>query len=135
MEQKEQVVMALMSTPEKAESFERSKLRYQNQTVMDAVKNISTPDRIVEFRGQLHQKIYPIYADEHKPKHYFDFSANLYQPTKYFAGANHDTFRFNIMMIWVMTGLLFLTLYFDLLHSLIIRVENWLKYGKRRVRD
>ncbi len=134
-DQKEQMVMALTSTPEKAAFFEETKLRYQNQTVMDAVKNISTPDRIVEFDGQLHQKIYPIYADEHKPKHYFDFSANLYQPTKYFAGATHDTFLFNILVIWSMTCFLFLTLYFDLLYRLIIRVENWLKYGKRRVRD
>lgn len=133
--EREKLILALTNTPEKAEAFEEWKLTYQNQTVMDAVKNLTTTERIVEFDGRLNQKIYPIYADEHKPRHYFDFSANLYQPTKYFAGANHDTFVFNILAIWVMTLLLFITLYFDALHRLVVRVENWVKYNKKRVRD
>ncbi len=132
---KESLMTELTDTPEKSALFESDKLRYQNLTVMDAVKNLTTPDRIVEFRGQLHQKIYPIYADEHKPKHFLDFSANLYQPTKYLMGRTYNTFTFNIWVIWFMTGLLFVTLYFDVLHRLLIRVENWIKYNKKRIRD
>jgi ABC transport system ATP-binding/permease protein len=130
--QREALMESLTNTPEKEAEFERLKRQYQNQTVMDAVKNVSTTDRIVEFDERLHQKIYPIYADEHRPRHWLDFSANLYQPTKHIAGKTFNTFSFNLAVIWAMTVLLFITLYVDALHRLIVRIENRMKYRKRK---
>lgn len=131
LEKREQLIAERTKTPELSAKFERLKMRYENQTVMDAVKNINSPDRIIEFDERLVQKIYPIYQDAHTPAHYFDFSANLYQPTKYFMGRTFDTFYFNLAVIWSMTFFLFITLYFDALHRLIVGVENRLKYRKR----
>jgi ABC transport system ATP-binding/permease protein len=128
---REKSVEEFTNTEEKAAAFERLKLQYENQYIMDVVKNVTSTVRIVEFNGQFSQKIYPIYADEHKPLHNFDCSANLYQPTKYFAGRVYDTFYFNITVIWLMTFLLFVTLYFDALHKLVTSIENRLKYRKR----
>lgn len=133
--QKEALVESLTDTPERSEAFERLKLAYENQVVSDAVKNLSTPDRIVEYENRFYQRIYPIFQDEHRPKHFADFSASLYQPTKYFGGTAHDTFVFNVLVIWSMTIFLFVTLYFDLLHRLILRIENWMKYRNRRSRE
>lgn len=133
--QKEKLIESLTDTPEKGEAFEKLKLTYENQVVSDAVKNLATTDRIVEYENRFYQRIYPIYQDEHRPKHFADFSASLYQPTKYFAGTSHNTFLFNISVIWSMTIFLFITLYFDLLHRLINRIENWMKYHKKRSRE
>jgi hypothetical protein len=69
--------------------------------------------------------------NEHRPSHYFDFSANLYQPTKHFAGFHIDTLYFNLCVIWSMTVLLFVTLYFDVLKKVIKLLEGNRKYRKR----
>jgi hypothetical protein len=130
-EEKEKLTEQLNSTPQKSAHFKESKLRYTNEAVIDAVQNISSTDRIVEYQGKLVQKIYPIYLDDHKPRHFFDFSANLYQPTKHFAGLAWNTLYFNIAVIWSMTVFLFITLYFDLLKRFIKRLERNRKYRKR----
>jgi hypothetical protein len=130
-EEKEKLTQQLTSTPAKAKQFEMSKLVYTNEAVIDAVQNISSADRIVEYNGTLVQKIYPIYFDDHKPKHLFDFSANLFQPTKHFGGIHWDTFYFNVAAIWSMTVFLFITLYFDILKRLIKRLEGSRKYRKK----
>jgi hypothetical protein len=130
-EEKEKLTQQLTSTPAKAKQFEMSKLVYTNEAVIDAVQNISSADRIVEYNGTLVQKIYPIYFDDHKPKHLFDFSANLFQPTKHFGGIHWDTLYFNVAAIWSMTVFLFITLYFDILKRLIKRLEGSRKYRKK----
>jgi ABC transport system ATP-binding/permease protein len=131
LDKKEKLVNSLTNTQEELELFEKLKFRYENQTVDDAVRNVATAERIVEFDDQLIQKVYPIYAEGHKPRFWLDFRANLYQPTKHFAGGNFDTFYFNIIVIWAMTALLFVTLYYNLLYKLVNVVENRRKYRKR----
>jgi ABC-type multidrug transport system ATPase subunit len=128
---KEQLIDSLTKTEEGRTSFEAQRNRYVNQAVTDAVKNLGTTDRIIEWDGKLMQKIYPIYMDDHRPVHYFDFSANLYQPTKHFGGSTFDTFYFNVAVIWLMTVTLFITLYFDVLKRLIKLMEGNRKYRRR----
>jgi ABC transport system ATP-binding/permease protein len=130
-QRKEALIDSLTSTPERKAAYELQHQRYVNAAVSDAVKNVNTTERIVEYDGQLVQKIYPIYMDEHRPRHYFDYSANLYQPTKHFAGLTFDTFYFNICVIWSMTVFLFVTLYFDVLKRLIKLLEGNRKYKRR----
>jgi len=131
-EQREKLVADLTNTPAKSLEYEAARIRFANKAVTDAVENISSPQRIVEYNGKLVQKIYPIYLNDHKPAHHFDFSANLYQPSKHFAGIYFDTLYFNLTIIWLMTLLLFITLYFDALKRLIKRLEGSRKY---RIKD
>jgi hypothetical protein len=128
---KEELIATLTNTPAKAARYEAEKEHYVNASVSDVVKNTSTSDRIVEIDGKFVQKIYPIYLDEHKPKHALDFSANLFQPTKHFLGRNFDTLFFNISVIWSMTILLYIALYFDLLKKSVKLLEGNRKYIKR----
>lgn len=130
MQDKQVIIDSLTATPEKARQFARDMERYQNKMVSSAVKNTGTADRIVEYDGRLIQKIYPIYFDDHKPAFGFDFSANLFQPTKHFFGSTFDTLYFNITIIWVMTVVLFVTLYFDLLKK-FMNLFEYKKYRKR----
>lgn len=130
-EAKEEKVRALTRTPEALAHFNDMRDKFVNLAVSEAVKNVSSPDRIVEYEGKLIQKVFPIYADEHRPAHALDFSANLYQPTKHFAGYHVDTLYFNLAVIWTMTAFLFVTLYFDLLRRLIQLFGSNHKYRRR----
>lgn len=128
---KEELIDSLTGTPEKTAVHNDMYRRYVNSAVSEAVKNINTPYRIIEYNGQLFQRIYPIYQDSHRPAHFFDFSANLFQPTKYFAGFTFDTLYFNLSVIWAMTIALFITLYFDLLKNIILTLEGSRKFRKK----
>jgi ABC-type multidrug transport system ATPase subunit len=128
---KERLIATLTTTPERAREFEAMRLAYVNKAVSDAVKNIATSERIVEYDGRLVQKIYPIYEDDHQPSHWFDFSANLHQPSKYFLGRTFDTLYFNLAVIWSMTIVLFITLYYDVLKRFIRVLENQRKYRRK----
>jgi ABC transport system ATP-binding/permease protein len=127
---KEQLIARLTSNEEGRKQYEAARIRYVNKAVSDQVKN-TAKDRIIEYKGQLLQKIYPIYMDAHRPLHALDFSANLFQPTKHFLGKTYDTLYFNIAVIWSMTLVLFITLYFDALKKLIKLLEGNRKYRRR----
>lgn len=129
--EREQLLESLTASPEKAMMFASMRSRYANKAVTDAVKNVTTADRIIDYDGVLVQKVFPIYMDDPKPRHVLDFSANLYQPAKYFAGHMVDTFIFNIGVIWFMTFILFITLYFDALRRFIQLLEGSRKYKKK----
>jgi ABC transport system ATP-binding/permease protein len=128
---KEQLVDSMTSTRDGKLEFEKLRSRFVNKAVSDAVRNITSADRIVEYEGRLIQKIYPIYNLEHRPRHYLDFSANLYQPTKHIAGSYIDTFLFNILMIWFMTIILFITLYFELLKKFVKLLDYHRRYRRK----
>lgn len=121
---RQQLYDSLTNTPEKSREFEQMRLRYMNKAVTEKVENTTTLERVVEYEGRLVQKIYPIYQDEHHPAHSLDYSAQLFQPTKHFAGIYFDTLYFNIGVIWIMTAILFVTLYFDLLRKVVRAIEN-----------
>ncbi len=129
--EKERLITDMTSTTQGAEAYEKLKKKYVNESVSAAVENISSTERIVEFEGRLTQKIYPIYMDKHKPKHVIDFSANMFQPTKYFFGFSFDTLYFNVAVIWVMTILLYVSLYFDLLKRIIKAIEGSQKHRRK----
>lgn len=129
-DRKEQQVGAMTDTPEKLAQFNTIRRRYVNATVADAVRNTATRDYIVEYNDRLVQRIYPIYQDEHKPRNRFDFSANLYQPTKHFLGYHFDTLYFNLCAIWVMTFCLFVTAYFDVFPRIVHAFERTRKYRR-----
>ncbi len=111
--------------------YDTMKLVYVNEAVSDMVKNNSAKDRIMEIEGVLIQKIYPIYLDTHKPRHTFDFKASLFQPTKHFLGRTFDTLYFNITVIWIMTLVLFVTLYFNLLSKILKLLAGNRKYRRK----
>lgn len=113
----------LTSTPEKAVEFEHFKAEYHNEVIAELVKNLSEVHRTVEKDGKLIQKIYPIYKDP-DPDHTIDFSAQFYMPRKHFLGRNIDTFYFNLGVIWSMSLVLAIALYYDVLRKIIDAIGN-----------
>jgi hypothetical protein len=124
-------MMELTNTPEKKLAFDDLRMRFQNQAVTNSVENTNAVVRIASWKGELVQKIYPIYFDDHRPTNQFDFRENFYVPTKLFLGKKYDTLYFNVAVIWSMTIFLFITLYFDLLKKAIHSLEMRRKYKRK----
>lgn len=104
-------------------AYERFRSGHQNEAIAVLVKNLEEPLRIIESNGRLVQKIYPIYKDP-EPDHLIDFDAQFYLPTKHFLKAKIDTLYFNLAVIWAMSVIMYITLYFDVLRKLLDRLEN-----------
>jgi hypothetical protein len=96
---------------------------YYNETIGDLVKNITETHRIIEKDGKLIQKIYPVYKDP-DPDHSIDFTAQFYMPKKHFLNNSIDTLYFNLGVIWSMSLMLALTLYFDVLRRIVDGIGN-----------
>lgn len=99
------------------------KNRYYNESLADLVTNISEKERIIEYDGQLVQQIYPIYLDP-KPSGPLDYRAHFFAPNKNLLGTRVSTYWFNILVIWLMTLMLYITLYFELLKKLVNSFEK-----------
>ncbi len=132
MAEKENLMMTLTDSPDKRRDLDEMNKKYQNSQVISMVENSNTAVRIAEWRGELVQKIYPIYFNDHRPAHLLDFRENFYVPVKYFSGKKYDTLNFNIAIIWLMTFLLFIALYFELLKKLVHSFEMRRRYKQRK---
>jgi ABC transport system ATP-binding/permease protein len=107
-QQKDERVNEQQRTPEERERFLRLKRAYSNETLEEFVTNSNEVERIVEYKGELIQKIYPIYLD---PSSNF-IKAHFYAPRKMVFGNFFPTFWVNVCVIWFMTIMLYLGLYY-----------------------
>lgn len=110
---KENLILQLESADKEAVSA--LKRDYYNDKLEEFVLNRNDSKKIIAIDGKLVQKVDPIYLD---PDHKF-IKAHFYAPRKQIFGLYLDTFIVNVIVIWVMTGLLYLVLYFRLLKKLL----------------
>jgi len=96
-------------------NLNESKNEYFNESLADLVTNVNESDRILEYEGRLLQQINPIYNDPENPDHIIDYRTHFFAPTKYFFGTYISTFVFNNIVVWLMTLVLYIALYFELL--------------------
>ena len=120
---KESQLKSMTNTLEKEKNFEKLKENYQNEAIAELVKNSTETHRIIEKDGKLVQKIYPVYKDP-DPDHIVDFDAQFYMPAKHFLNKNIDTFIFNLGVIWSMTLVLAIALYFEILRKVVDALSN-----------
>ena len=111
------------------DEFLELKNDYENENLSDLVTNSNAVNRVIEFDGQLIQKMDPIYKDGE------GFRAHFFAPTKKLFGKSVDTYWVNILVIWMMTIFLFVTLYFDILKRAIdglgeLQIANLMKKAK-----
>lgn len=97
------------------EGFRKLKNDYFNTSLEEFVTAKNETQKTIEFRGELIQKLDPVFMD---PKHVF-IKAHFYSPTKRVSGAYIDTFIINVAVIWLMTIILYFILYFRLLKKLL----------------
>jgi hypothetical protein len=131
---REAMMAEATNTPERMAQYNEAKIRYQNEAVTNMVENTTASVRIVEWNGELIQKVFPIYCDDHRPAGPLDFRAQFYSPVKQFMGMKFNTLYFNITVIWIFTILLYIALYFEALKKLVNSVEMWRKYRRRLIK-
>lgn len=129
-QKKDHVINEHIKTVEGEKEFERVRRSYQNEAITALVKNIAEEHRIIEKDGKFVQKVFPIYKDP-DPDHIVDFSAQFYMPAKHFLNLNIDTFYFNLGVIWSMSLVLAITLYFEVLRKIVDSLGNLSTLPKR----
>ena len=107
---KEALNAANTATPEKRDALVALKARYHNDQLEEFVTNSGELDRLVSYDGELVQKVDPIYL---KPVHRNWITAHFYAPVKYVFGHEFSTFAVNVVVIWMMTLILAIVLFFD----------------------
>ena len=96
--------------------FQKFKTTFNNHSLEDFVTNSNSLNFIAEDKTSLIQKSDPIYLDPYKHQY---LGAHFYAPSKNLFGLKLDTFHANLIVIWLMTILLTITLYFDVLRKII----------------
>ncbi|NJN25835.1 MAG: ATP-binding cassette domain-containing protein [Cyclobacteriaceae bacterium] len=115
---KDTKIKEMTASPAKADAYNELKQSYTNDQVTSLVFDNKEKTRILEHKGKLIQQIYPIFSLP-EPVNYFDFRALFYVPVKYFAGRYFETLYFNVFIMWCMTFLMVLALYFDVLKKIV----------------
>ena len=114
-------------TPALRDAFLDLKRKYYNDNLSEFVTNSNEVDRIVEYKGNLIQKIDPIFQN---PEHTF-IKAHFYAPSKRMFEFYIHTYWINLIIIWVMSIALFVVLYFRLFKRFLESFEN-LPFKKKK---
>jgi hypothetical protein len=119
--EKDKLTRELQKTEEQYEAFHKIKREQNNTSLEEFVKNSNVTDRIIQYKNRLYQKIHPIYMDsQHKL-----LKAHFYAPRKQVFGNFFSTFAVNIAIIWLMTILFYIILYYRLLKKFLDFFEQF----------
>jgi ABC-type multidrug transport system ATPase subunit len=117
---KDELITQLQKTESGKDSFIKLKKDFQNKSLAEFVTNSNSLDRIVEYNGHLYQKIDPVYQDPRHPV----IKAHFYSPRKKLFGNYVSTFWVNIVVLWLMTAMFYITLYYRALKKLLDYFED-----------
>lgn len=100
-----------------------SKLKddYTNESLNDLVLNANDFNVIVEDHNELIQHYHPVYMEGSLNTF---IRAPFYVSSKNMLGKQYDTYKVNLAVIWLMSALLALTLYFNILRKIVNRFGN-----------
>ena len=93
---------------------------HENKRLKSLVLDIDNPDKILETPGKYIQKFEPGYMKATSKSG----RAHFYAPYKIIGNIEIDTFWFNLLVIWTVSILLYIALYYRLLQKLIYHIGN-----------
>src|ERR1035437_5020 len=130
----EDKLIGQMNKEQGADKFMQMKNQYENESLSNLVTNNQTmADKILEVDGELIQRSDPIYLDPPAGKF---LRAHFYAPRKAIFGRYFDTYWVNMTVVWLMTILLIVTLYFDALKKLIDGAGNlFSRFGGKKKQE
>jgi len=91
------------------------KNKYFNDKLDEFVKNRNELKKVIVYKNRIYQKIEPIFME---PQSKF-VKAHFYAPVKNIFGQPVKTLTVNVIIIWIMTALLYVALYYRLLKKLL----------------
>mgnify|MGYP001415203912 CR=1 FL=1 len=106
-----------IETQERAdkEGFILKKKQYTNESLEEFVRNENEKEKIIRFRDRLYQNYDQIFLD---PTNKF-IKAHFYAPRKQVFGVYLGTLAVNVGVIWFMTIVLYILLYYRILHKFL----------------
>ena len=106
----------LYYTLEKKDSLDLNMYKdlYFNESLSDLVRNVNTNARIVEYNDKLIQQVDPIYRLPATERGFLDYRAHFFAPKKYIFNKFFDTYYFNVIVIWLMTAIFYISIYYKL---------------------
>jgi len=119
-DEKDKLISNLRKDEQGNEEYFRIKREYDNESLTEFVTNSNVMERIIEYKDQLYQKINPIYID---PQNKF-IKAHFYTPCKQIFGSYFSTFWINVIVLWAITVVLYVILYFRLLKKFLDLTER-----------
>jgi ABC-type multidrug transport system ATPase subunit len=100
-----------------AKEYRRLKDIYQNESLENLVTNKMEKNKIIVTPGYLYQNDDPIFND---PQRVSFFNSHFFAPYKYIFGKRYSTFQINLIIIWVISILSYVLLYFDVLRRMLV---------------
>lgn len=119
-DKKDKIIREMQDSKEGKKTFIELKRSYYNDKLAEFVENSNEVVRIIEYKGRLYQKIDPIYLDPE----FKLIKAHFYAPRKQLFGKYYYTFWVNIIVIWMMSVIFFIILYFRGLRRLLDSFDN-----------
>ncbi len=119
-EKKDKLIRNLQKNTTEIDAFIKKKKNYYNESLSDLLKNKNESNKIFEYDGHLHRKSEPIFYD---PESNF-LKSHFYAPRKKLFGVFLDTFWVNLLVLWLMAIILYITLYFKLLIKFLKIIGN-----------
>jgi hypothetical protein len=98
--------------------YEAKRKAYHNESISDLATKAFEKNKILQYKDELVQQFDPVYRDP-VPNYFFDIRSHFLAPKKHFMGGLYDTFWFNLSIIWLMTIVLYITLYFESLKKFL----------------
>ena len=117
----DEIKLSMQKTPAEKEKFLQLAANFDNENLNNLVKNSGELNRCIEKDGKLIQQIDPVYQDPIDSK---IGRAHFFAPRKNFFGTYFSTYWFNICVIWMMSILLIITLYFDIFKKVMDSLGN-----------
>lgn len=128
----EKIINTIYQAPEGKENLIKLKLDNHNNKLSDQLTNKMNLHKIIELNNHLVRKIDPVYMD---PLSHYG-RAHLYAPVKRIGNLSIETVWFNILVLWIGSFILYVTLVFDLLRKFMnwserFRLREFLKIQRR----
>ena len=86
---------------------------YTNDFLSDIVKKSNSKNKILRVNDRLVQNCEPIFLEPENKG--ISLRAHFFAPVKYVFGIRMNTITFNLIVIWLMSVIFYITLYFDVL--------------------
>jgi ABC-type multidrug transport system ATPase subunit/uncharacterized tellurite resistance protein B-like protein len=123
------ITNSMTKTPADKEKFLQLQDDYENESLNQLLKNSNNMgERCLEKDGRLIQQIDPVFQD---PNDSNFGRAHFFAPRKKFMGTLYPTYWFNILVIWMMSVSLMITLYFDVFKK-VLDVFGNISFGKKK---
>ncbi|MGZ4038303.1 MAG: ATP-binding cassette domain-containing protein, partial [Bacteroidia bacterium] len=123
------VAVSLQKTPADKEKFQKLIDNYENESLNQLVKNANSfGEACLEKDGKLIQLYEPVFQDANSS----NFGrGHFFAPRKKFLGTMYSTYWFNICVIWLMSVIMIITLYFDVFKKILDFLGN-INFGKKK---